>query len=63
MKFEVYEDNKGEWRWRLFADNGQIIAVPGEGYVAKVNCLANIALVKAAGMGNVPVEMFGGGRA
>lgn len=30
--FEVYEDNAGEWRWRLRHDNGNIIADSGEGY-------------------------------
>ena len=32
---DVYADNAGEWRWRLTADNGQIIAVSGEGYVKR----------------------------
>ena len=31
MKFEVYKDKKGEWRWRLKSRNGKIVAV-GEGY-------------------------------
>jgi uncharacterized protein len=31
-KFEVYVDNKGEFRWRLVHDNGNIIADSGEGY-------------------------------
>jgi len=30
-KFEVYKDGKGEYRFRLKASNGEIIAV-GEGY-------------------------------
>lgn len=30
--FEVYEDNAGQWRWRLRHDNGNIIADSGEGY-------------------------------
>ena len=30
-RFETYEDNSGQWRFRLKAANGQIIAV-GEGY-------------------------------
>lgn len=35
MKFEIYKDVKGEWRWRLKARNGKIIAVSGEGYKRK----------------------------
>jgi uncharacterized protein YegP (UPF0339 family) len=30
--FELYEDNRGEYRWRLRHDNGNIIADSGEGY-------------------------------
>jgi uncharacterized protein YegP (UPF0339 family) len=33
-KFEVYQDNKREWRWRLKAANGRIVAV-GEGHTRK----------------------------
>ncbi|MEE9237166.1 MAG: YegP family protein [Thermoplasmata archaeon] len=46
MKFEVYQDKKGEYRWRLRADNYQIIA-SGEGYVNRSDCLHCIDLVKA----------------
>jgi uncharacterized protein YegP (UPF0339 family) len=34
---EKYEDAAGEWRWRLKAANGQIIATSGEGYDSKSN--------------------------
>ncbi len=44
-KFEVYEDKKGEFRFRLKAGNGEIIAV-GEGYKTKANCLNGIESVK-----------------
>ena len=30
--FEVFEDDAGEYRWRLVADNGNIVADSGEGY-------------------------------
>lgn len=32
MKFELYKDKAGEWRWRLVAKNGKTIADSGEGY-------------------------------
>ena len=35
--FELYEDNAGEWRWRLIHDNGNIIADSSEGYASKGN--------------------------
>lgn len=44
-KFEVYEDKAGEFRFRLKATNGQIIAT-GEGYKAKAGCLNGIESVK-----------------
>lgn len=44
-KFEVYADKKGEFRFRLKATNGQIIAV-GEGYTTKPNCLNGIESIR-----------------
>jgi uncharacterized protein len=32
MKFVVYKDRKGEWRWRLIAANARKVADSGEGY-------------------------------
>ena len=44
-KFEVYKDNAGEFRFRLKASNGQIIAT-GEGYKSKAGVLNGIASIK-----------------
>ena len=44
-KFEVYTDKAGEYRFRLKARNGEIIAV-GEGYKAKASCLNGIESIK-----------------
>ena len=44
-KFEVYTDKAGEFRFRLKATNGQIIAV-SEGYKAKASCENGIASVR-----------------
>jgi uncharacterized protein YegP (UPF0339 family) len=46
MKFVVYKDARGEFRWRLFAANGRTITDSGEGYRVKSDCLAAIQLVK-----------------
>lgn len=46
MKFVVYKDKAGEFRWYLKANNGEKIANGGEGYVAKRDCLHGIDLVK-----------------
>ena len=44
-KYEVYQDKAGEYRFRLKARNGEIIAV-SEGYKAKPSCLNGIDSVK-----------------
>jgi uncharacterized protein YegP (UPF0339 family) len=47
--FQIYRDKKGEFRWRLRAGNGKIIATSGEGYKAKPDCEHGIDLVKTEG--------------
>ncbi|MCR5686079.1 MAG: YegP family protein [Lachnospiraceae bacterium] len=44
-KFEIYKDKAGEFRFRLKATNGQIIAT-GEGYKDKKACKNGIESVK-----------------
>ena len=44
-KFEIYKDKAGEFRFRLKATNGQIIAV-SEGYKAIASCKNGIASVR-----------------
>ena len=44
-KFEVYKDKKGEFRFRMIASNGQVIA-QGESYKRKASCLNGIASIK-----------------
>ncbi len=44
-KFEIYTDKAGEFRFRLKATNGQIIAV-SEGYKAMASCKNGIASVQ-----------------
>jgi len=44
-KFEVYADKAGEFRFRLKATNGQVIAV-SEGYKAIAGCLNGVESVK-----------------
>ena len=52
-KFEVYVDNAGEFRFRLKAKNGEIIAT-GEGYKAKKSCLNGIESIRK----NADSEVF-----
>ncbi len=44
-KFEVYKDKSGEFRFRLKARNGEIIAT-GESYKAKASCLNGIDSIR-----------------
>ena len=44
-KFEIYKDKAGEFRFRLKATNGQIIAV-SEGYTSKSSCMNGIESVR-----------------
>ena len=44
-KFHIYRDKKGEFRWRLIAQNGNMIANGGEGYTTKTNFKKGIASV------------------
>ncbi len=44
-KFELYQDKKGEYRFRLKAGNGQVIAT-GESYTTKKACLNGIESVR-----------------
>lgn len=51
MKFEIYTSGSNllslQWRWRLVAGNGEIIADSAEGYVSKFDCEYAIGLVKS----------------
>ena len=44
-KFELYRDKAGEFRFRLKAKNGEIVAT-SEGYKAKASCVKGIESVK-----------------
>jgi uncharacterized protein YegP (UPF0339 family) len=44
--FQIYQDRRGEYRWRLRASNGEIIADGNEGYSSKDSCKHAIDLLK-----------------
>lgn len=48
-KFELYQDKKGEYRWRLKHQNGNILATSSEGYKAKADAMKCIENVKNSG--------------
>ena len=53
MTFFVYRDTKRQWRWRLVAASGWIIASSADGYGQKADCLAAIAVVKESSAASV----------
>ena len=53
MKYEIYRDRRGEWRWRLKAANGRILAVSSEGYDGKHNCVHCLLQVKDSRLASV----------
>ncbi|MQA97577.1 MAG: DUF1508 domain-containing protein [Streptosporangiales bacterium] len=46
-KFEVYEDKSGQYRWRLKAANGEVVAT-GESYTTKAAALRGTESVQRA---------------
>ena len=49
MKYHVYKDNKGEWRWTLRSRNGRVVADSAEGYQRKGKCVDEIARIQVGG--------------
>jgi uncharacterized protein YegP (UPF0339 family) len=45
-KFQIFKDKRGGFRWRLRADNNEVIADSAEGYKSKASCKNGIELVK-----------------
>jgi uncharacterized protein YegP (UPF0339 family) len=41
--FQVFRDSRGDYRWRLVAGNGRIIADSGEGYASRFNVKRSIS--------------------
>lgn len=56
MTFYYYKDGKGEWRWRLKASNGRIVADSGGGYKDLKDCLDDIDRVKESKNSRVMAE-------
>lgn len=51
---EVYCDPAGEWRWRLKACNGEVLA-SGEGYKTQAGARRGVAAFRRAAAGAVVV--------
>ncbi len=47
VSLTIYRDKRREWRWRIKAANGRIIADSGEGYKRQAACLKGLEAVSA----------------
>jgi uncharacterized protein YegP (UPF0339 family) len=48
MRFEVYRDKAGEYRWRLLSSNGRLTADSGEGYTRREDAHRSITTLLTA---------------
>ena len=55
MRYLLYKDVVGYWRWKLEADNNKIIADSSEGYFNEGDAIHGIELVKASSVAEVIV--------
>lgn len=56
MKFRIYRDGAGQWRWQLRARNNRIIADGAEGYRTKAAVRAAVTRLNRA-ISLVPVML------
>ena len=40
--FEVFQDRRGAWRWRLRAATGAVVGAASEGYAHRADCERNM---------------------
>ncbi|GGZ59166.1 hypothetical protein GCM10008101_11140 [Lysobacter xinjiangensis] len=63
MKFEIYRSGDSllslQWRWRLVAANGEVVADSAEGYVSKFDCEYSIGLVRSTSQSTPIVDVSG----
>ena len=56
MRFQIFRDKAGEWRWRLTAKNHEIIATSGEGYKRILSCVEIVEKLQDE-IGDASVEL------
>lgn len=52
---QVFPDVLGQWRWRIVAENGQIVGTSGEGYVNEAHAYLMLRQLFEPGAVTVPV--------
>lgn len=58
-QYEIYVDEAGETRWRLRADNGEIVA-SGEGYSSLTGAMRGIETVRSLAASADVEDLTGG---
>jgi uncharacterized protein YegP (UPF0339 family) len=53
MWYEVFEEDGGSWRWRLWSDGGKSVAMSAQSYDAKAACLYDIALTMSSSRASI----------
>jgi uncharacterized protein len=56
MRFELYRDRARQWRWRLVAANGRIMADSAEAYTRKRDCVRALQTIQALELWRVEVR-------
>jgi uncharacterized protein YegP (UPF0339 family) len=56
--FDIYKDVTGDWRWKLWAKNGKVVADSAEGYKNRNHALTMVGKIKE-GMPSVAVAIEG----
>lgn len=52
----IWEDMQGQYRWKIFATNGKIIAESGEGYLSRSNAIRAARRLRVIAAGAVLVK-------
>lgn len=58
MNFRIYQDNEGQWRWSLLANNNLVIGDSSEGYRTRRNIIRAIDKILDEWIkleGNIPI--------
>jgi uncharacterized protein YegP (UPF0339 family) len=59
LAFEIYQDARSEWRWRLLAANGKNIGTSGQGYKQKASLTSTIDRIrKDAGSDKLTFDIY-----
>jgi uncharacterized protein YegP (UPF0339 family) len=45
-RFDIYQDRREQWRWRLIANNGEKVASSGESFSTRSNAVRAAQTVK-----------------